>query len=694
MHAWLAIIGLLAVGPVDFDADVMPILTHAGCNAAACHGAAAGRGGLALSLYGARPADDYNAIVRQLKGRRLNFREPQNSLLLAKPTGELEHGGDVRLDADGPHAAAIAQWILEGARHSESPQLVGLEVTASQTWFAKLPAEGQLTPIAIFADGERRDVRELAVYASADDSAAEISASGVVKLLRPGRQIITVRYATQVTALTLTSPLNAEPVDFAAAPRANFVDEELYATLGELRLPASPPADDAALLRRARLDFTGRLPTPEEVDAFLANESIDKRTKLIDRLLASDDFNDYWTHRLATWLRIGAPGSDARAARTYYDWLHAAVASGEPLDELARALVTGDGDTHAVGPANFYRAAGDARGQAEYFSEVLLGVRLRCANCHNHPLDRWTQDDYHGLAAMFAQLDRSQMIRFVGRGEVSHPATGEAALPRIPGERNLSSKGDHREVLAAWLVDEHNPYFAQAMVNRFWSALLGRGLVEPVDDFRATNPPTHPVLLEKLTADFVEHRYDLRHTLRTIALSSAYERATQPLAANRSDDRYYSHALAKPLSPEVRLDAIRDIVGAGGGRAARAINFIGAAEPAPVGLAELGRCPRTASCEAAGATTSGLAQQLALLNGRLLNEPLARGNGRIAQFAELPDEQLVSRVYLLALSRPPTENEQTFWRRELRDAATAERRAVVEDLVWSLLNCDEFVHNH
>ena len=315
MNAWLIIVGLLAIGPVDFDADVLPIFTHAGCNAAACHGAAAGRGGFALSLYGARPADDYNAIVRQLKGRRIDFREPQQSLLLAKPTGQLEHGGDVRLDADGPHAALIRAWIAEGARRRQSPQLVGLEVTASQTWFAALPAEAQLTPTAIFADGQRRDVRDLAVYASADESAAEISASGVVKLLRPGRQIITVRYATQVTAITLTTPLNVEPVDFAAAPSANFIDEEIYATLSELRLPASPPADDATFLRRARLDFTGRLPTPDEVEAFLSDDASDKRTKLIDHLLASEDFNDYWTHRLATWLRIGAPGSDGRAAQ-------------------------------------------------------------------------------------------------------------------------------------------------------------------------------------------------------------------------------------------------------------------------------------------------------------------------------------------------------------------------------------------
>ena len=261
----------------------------------------------------------------------------------------------------------------------------------------------------------------------------------------------------------------------------------------------------------------------------------------------------------------------------------------------------------------------------------------------------------------------------------------------FPVSETYLAKAIIAQALAAWLVDEQNPYFARAMVNRFWSALMGRGLVEPVDDFRATNPPTHPVLLEKLTADFVEHRYDLRHTLRTIALSSAYARASQPLAANRSDDRYYSHALAQPLSPEVRLDAIRDIVGAGGGRAARAINFIGAADPAPVGLAELGRCPRTASCEASGATTSGLAQQLALLNGKLLNEPLARDGGRIAQLAELPDERLISRGYLLALSRPPTDDEQALWRGELQAATREQRRAVVEDFVWSLLNCSEFV---
>ncbi len=695
MHAWLIVTTLLAAGPVDFDADVQPILTKAGCNAAACHGAAAGRGGFVLSLYGARPGDDYNAIVRDRQGRRVHFLEPEKSLLLAKPTGALEHGGDVRLDADGPHAATIAQWIREGAQRRDSPALVRLVVTPAQSWFAVVPGETQLAVAAINADGARRDVRHLAAYSAADESAAEISDDGRVTLRRRGRHVIIVRFATEVTAITLTAPLNDEPVDLTTAPRANFVDDEIYATLRELRLPLSPAVSDEAFLRRVRLDLTGRLPTPAEVQQFIADEHVDKRSQLVDRLLASPDFTDYWTHRLATWLRIGAPQSDGRAAKVYRDWVRAGVAAGTPLDEMASALVTGDGDSHIIGPANFYRAAGDAREQAEYFSEVLLGVRLRCANCHNHPLDRWTQDDYHGLAAIFAKLDRSTTVRYIGRGDASHPATGEAAVPRIPGDRNLAVEGDHRAALAAWLVAKENPYFTRAMVNRLWAALMGRGLVEPVDDFRATNPPALPKLLDELAADFVAHDYNLRHTLRIIATSAAYRRSSESLPGNKADEFYYSHMLTKPLSPEVRLDAISDVTGLPfdvDHAQRRAINYLGAGESPLPELDELGRCSRTASCETPAATAN-LARQLALLNGGLLNRQLESSAGRLTKMLALSDEQLVEQSYLLTLSRRPTTAEAVYWRKQLADDQE-HRRACVEDFVWSLLNCDEFVHNH
>ncbi len=376
-------------------------------------------------------------------------------------------------------------------------------------------------------------------------------------------------------------------------------------------------------------------------------------------------------------------------------WLREQLAAGKPLGEMAAALITADGDTHQHGPANFYRAAPDARGQAEYFSEVLMGVRLRCANCHNHPLDRWTQDDYHGLAALFAPLERGRTVRFIGRGEVSHPATGEAAVPKLPGGEFLSREGDHRVALARWLTAKKNPYFARAMVNRLWQAMMGRGLVEPVDDFRATNPPTHPELLDRLAEDFIAHDYDLRHTLRRIATSAAYARSSQPLPANQPDDRFYSHAIRRPLSAEVLLDAIVDVTGgADGQERTRSIALVGPTTKSPE-LDLLGRCDRESSCESGGAG-GGVTRQLALLNGELLNNKLKSPRGRIAQLldGDKNNAAIVRQLYLLALSRPPTEKEAAHWRTQLDADSDDARRRQLEDFTWSLLNCDEFVKRY
>ena len=414
----------------------------------------------------------------------------------------------------------------------------------------------------------------------------------------------------------------------------------------------------------------------------------------IDELLASDEFTEYWTHQLGQWLRIGPAGSSEANSRSYHDWLHDNIAQERPLDEIARALVTSAG---ADGPANFYRAAPDARGQAEHFSEVLMGVRLRCANCHNHPLDRWTQDDYHGLAAIFSRLERGKEIRYIGRGQVSHPATGEAATPKLPGGAFLPSEGDQRQALAQWLVDESNPQFARAIVNRLWHAMLGRGLVEPIDDFRATNPATHPRLLERLTEDFIAHDYDLRHTLRLIATSATYARSSAPLARNAIDDRYYSHALRKPLSAEVLLDAMIGVTDVhleeDGLQSMRMIHVSGPAVEVPE-LEVLGRCDRKASCST-GSGASNISRELALLNGSLLNRRIASPQGRVAALLrqEKSNEEIVGEFYQRALSRSPTNEELDFWQEELA-SSPENRRAALEDFLWSLLSCHEFTHRH
>ena len=333
------------------------------------------------------------------------------------------------------------------------------------------------------------------------------------------------------------------------------------AALAALRLPPSPRADDAALLRRVTLDLTGRLPTPERIRAFLADKSSGKFAAEVDRLLASPEFTEYWTFRFARWLRVRTGPNDAAGTKALHGWLRQQIAAGRPLDEWTAELITSEGNSHEYGPANFHRNATDARGEAEYVAESLLAIRLRCANCHNHPLDRWTQDDYHGLAAIFARLERGPVVSLKLSGEVIHPVTGEAAIPRLPGERFVQPSEDNRAALADWITSSDDRRFARAQVNRLWHALFGRGLVEPIDDLRETNPASHPQLLDRLADDFASHRYDVRHTLRLLAGSAAYQRGDRPLPEAKSDDRFYSHARARPLLPEVLLDAVCDALG-------------------------------------------------------------------------------------------------------------------------------------
>jgi hypothetical protein len=447
----VAILLALSALSVDFDTDVLPVLTRAGCNAGACHGAAAGRGGFKLSLFGGDPAADYRAIVSELEGRRVNLARPERSLLLLKPTWELDHEGGQRFEADSPQAALLRQWIESGAQRLQSRRLARLTVEPAEATVETLPASVSLQVTAHFSDGLARRVEDTAVFTAADPASTAVAANGSIKVLRPGRHTVIVRYLTEVRAIQVTAPF---PGSAAATPKEisrNWIDDEIDAALNALHLPSASQADDATLLRRLTLDLTGRLPTPERVREFLADKrsSQGKYEAELDRLLAADEFTEFWTYKLADWLRIsaGRPG-DTEGRAAYVAWLREQVATARPLDELAVELITAEGDSHAQGPPNFQRTAGDARAQAEHVAESLLAIRLRCANCHNHPLDRWTQDDYHGLAAIFAGLDRGQLVKWRGGGEVLHPATGEAAVPRIPGEKFLKSNSDGRPALA------------------------------------------------------------------------------------------------------------------------------------------------------------------------------------------------------------------------------------------------------
>ena len=495
------------------------------------------------------------------------------------------------------------------------------------------------------------------------------------------------------------SPLTDTPQQYAANQQRNEIDRHVLATLSVLGLPASPLVDDRVFARRLYLDLTGTLPTVDQLTTFTEDDSPEKRRVLIDQLLASDEFVDLWTYRLAKLLRIRSTAQDAQGAATFHEWLREQVRQGTPYNQLVRSLITADGDTHKIGPANFYRVVSGARNQAEYVSELLMGARMRCANCHNHPLDRWTQDDYHGLAALFARVEQGRVVRLGTRGAVSHPRTGRPARPRIPGERFVDDVADPRQLLADWITDPDNPYFATAITNRLWRFLMGRGLIEPTDDVRPTNPPSHPKLLAFLAEDFVAHDYDIRHTIRMIVTSAAYARSTNAVGANASDTMFYSHALARPLESEVLADAITQVTGVAiryGDQPidTRAVSLITPTIPS-ASLDILGRCSREQSCESLSQAIT-LEQSLHMINGALINDRIQAKEGRLRRMIDAgrTSEQIVNTFYNHALARSPTPAESDYWTRQLAVPDADTRTELLEDFIWSLLVCREFVTNH
>ncbi|MFP6764299.1 MAG: DUF1549 domain-containing protein, partial [Planctomycetaceae bacterium] len=586
---------------IDFDTRIIPVLTRFGCNSGACHGAAAGRGGFRLSLYGSNPQADHESIAFGLRGRRVNPAHPDESLILLKPTETLNHGGGQRFAFQSIPARLLREWIHQGATRGPQIPLTDCQVTPRSITLNQLQQSVRFKATATFQDGTQRDVTAWTIFKAEDDAAVEVTSNTAVTVRR-GRHIVTARFLDRVLACEILVPFSdvIPGQATAAAAETGFIDTLIDKRLTELRLPRSPQISNRAFLRRATLDLTGRLPT--QADVLAAGKKHFDRKQLVAQLLNSEAFTDYWTHRLTQLLRVQTQPQNKTAARTLHAWIRTQAALGTPFDEFARQLITAAGDTHTIGPASFYLAATGARDQAEYTSEVLMGTRLRCANCHDHPLDHWTQDDYHGLSAIFAKVRRGRVITIGSGGEVSHPRTGTAAVPRIPGSRFLDPGADNRHALATWLTSPENPYFARAIVNRLWKMVMSRGLVEPVDDLRETNPATHPQLLNQLAADFAGNGFDIRHTLTQICTSRAYSRSSTPLAGNIADDRFLSRAFQRRLAPAVLADAVSDVTGIsepfnGEPPGTRAISLPATNIPSQ-SLDILGRCATGMSCEA------------------------------------------------------------------------------------------------
>jgi hypothetical protein len=714
MHGVFAVSSLLflgspaaAGGRVDFRTSILPVLTKAGCNGGACHGAATGQGGFKLSLLGYDPEEDHRRITRERRGRRIDLEAPEESLLLRKPLRLLPHRGGRRIQPGSAAEETLVRWLRAGAPYGPRDLRVArIEAAPAEAFLSAAGDEAEIRVAAVLSDGTREDVTSLALYASNDEGIAEVDAGGRVVARRPGVTSIMVRHGGEVQAVRVVFPFPEDPsaeAAFAAFTPRNFIDEIVLAELRRLRLPASPLSDDAEFLRRVHLDLAGRLPEPGEARAFLAEPpSAEKRKRLIDGLLRSDGFADLWTLRLSDLLLAGGKRSSAAAAAAEHAWLRDRIARGVPFDRLVQEIITAEGDARENGAAGFHLLASDPRDLAEHAAGMFLGIQLGCARCHAHPTDRWTRADHLAFAAYFAGVEREgDVVRWTGRRKLEEPGTGKPVAPRPLGaaaetEAAPEADGDPRPRLAAWLTSSKNPLFARAIANRVWKHLAGRGLVEPAGDLRPTNPPSSPALLDALAADFVAGGHDLRRLVRAIARSRTYQLTCRSTPANARDDRLFSRAFPRPLEAQVFLDAVSQAAGVperfpGVPEGTRAVELGGAGTPSAA-LDVLGRCRRERDCEAAGRSSGGIAQALHLLNGPTIHDKLRGGVLARLEARGASDREAVTELYLRAFARFPEAGELAAWEPLL--AAATDRREALEDLLWALLNSREFAFNH
>lgn len=702
----------------SFRNHVIPVLTRLGCNSGACHGAAAGKGGLKLTLRGYDPEADFNVLTRQSLGRRVNKVEPAQSLMLLKPTMVLGHGGGKRLSVDSLEYKVLSEWIANGtpAPVESDARITKIEVTPKATALA-LNAEQQLRVIASFSDGHTEDVTRWVKYSSADPATVAVDEDGKVKVQGHGETAISVWYQSQVSFARVANPYpnKIAPEVFARSPRQNFIDELVIKKLQTLNIAPSEQATDREFIRRAFLDAMGVLPSPQEVSSFLADTTTNKRAKLIDALLAREEFTDYWTNRWADVLLISSEKIGSTAMWSFYNWTRDSVAANKPWDKLVREIITANGNTLENGAANYYVMHKDVTDLTENASMAFLGMSITCARCHNHPLEKWTQKQYFQMANLFARVGLKNGVRAGDvqvysnpSGEVNHPRLGKPLPPApLDGEAlAFDSPKDRREHLANWLTSPSNPYFAKAAVNRIWKNFMGRGLVEAVDDMRATNPPSNEELLNALTKDFTDHGFDLKHLIRTVMNSASYQRSSQSNDTNQQDERFYSRYIIKRLPAEALLDAVSQVTGVAtefpGYPAGMRAMQLPDARVNSYFLTIFGKPPRFATCECERTAEPSVTQALHAINGDTINQKLRATGGLVDSFLKLgaTDETIITHLYLSAFSRQPDKEEINRLlalmneNKESGKTSTEARRLAIEDLAWAVLTSKEFMFNH
>ncbi len=702
--------------PVTFQQDVIPVLTAAGCNTGSCHGAARGQDGFMLSLFGYDPEGDYHRITHELSGRRINLAIPEDSLLLTKATGKVPHTGNKLFEKDSPFYHSLLEWIKNGAQADPTSIAlpISIQVEPSEFLLEGSNQDLQLTVTAKYSDGTDRDVTSLSSFTTSNETSIAIDpTTGRASSRKQGEAFLMARFHTFTEGsrgIVIPKNLTYTKPDLITS---NYIDEHVYQKLHKLRITPSETSSDDIFLRRIYLDLIGKLPTPAERSSFRKNTAPEKRAQLIDQLLAREEFTDLWVMKWAELIQIRSTGRAAntitpKAARLWHQWLHQQFKDKRPFNKIVYDLITARGGTFDNPATNFFKLEKDPKKITENVAQIFMGTRLQCAQCHNHPFDRWTQNDYFGFASFFSQIkrkgahDAAEQVIYDGSGEIKHPVTNKDVPPQFLGGELVSvATNQRRHTVAKWLTEPGNPWFAKNIANIVWAHFFGIGIVEPVDDVRVSNPATNPQLLEALAKSFTDSNFSIHHLVREICNSETYQRSSRANESNQNDLTNFSRSRIRRLRAEVLIDTIAQSTNTQN-------KFTGlprgvSATRIPDGnttnyfLKTFGRATRQTVCSCEVKMEPNLSQALHLLNGDSTHRRIQQGKivKNLLLKQKKSPKQIIHNLYLRTLTRPPTAEEQSKLLATLKpELPPKEQQAILEDIFWALLNSKEYLFNH
>jgi hypothetical protein len=704
--------------PISFRNDLIAALNVGGCNSGACHGTPTGKNGFKLSLRGYDPAADYIQLTRDVFGRRTDRLAPESALMLQKALGRVPHEGGARFPASSLPARVIRSWLVEGLA-DDGPSLATLkkvDVLPGNRVLGEPARWQQLAVLATFSDGQTRDVTRLTVFTSSDPAIAAVTTNGLVEFAQSGEVAILCRYLEQLIPVRLTYLEPKPGFKWSNPPENNYVDKYIFAKLHMLNILPSDLCTDQEFVRRAYMDVCGVLPTAAQTKAFLDSKDGDKRAKLVDELLERPEYADQWTLKWSDVFRSSRKSIQLKGTHVFQTWLRGHIEKNDGFDHIIREVITAGGSTFSNPPANYFRIARDPSSLAETTAQLFFGIRMQCAKCHNHPFERWTQDDYYSMSAWFARVkqrkdptepganpqakDGAEYIYLDRTAEITQPRTGKTMAPKFMGGPvpTLAPGKDRREVLASWMTSENNPFVPKSVVNRVWFHLVGKGIVDPVDDFRDSNPSANDDLLGALAKDFTSHHWDVKNLIRTIMSSRTYQLSAQTNDFNKDDNKYFSHAVTKLHTAEQLFDALCFVTEvpekfAGFPAGTRASQLPDGEVNHPF-LKTFGQPARELACECERESDSNLAQALQLINGPAVNDRLRNPANRIGKLLakKMDDRALLGELFLATLSRSPNDAEATAMLDHISRAM--DKRKAWEDVHWALINSKEFLFRH